>query len=157
VSRIDYPFAVAESVDEGGRYRGLVAGQQVSPALSWLLVNRDVAEAQIDRPPAGPATGQTDERGLGPGPEGLTLSPPRTPRPRRRFHGVLELGPEDFVKKAGPLWDEILLHLKKAPAAKVRVRLVVEAESPEGFAEEVRRIVQEKANALRFREFGFED
>lgn len=157
VNRIDYTFAVAVGVDDAGRYRGLVAGGQVSPALSWLLVKREMAEAQLGRdqspPPGSPVS--VDGEGSGPGkPTGPTTA---GPRPRRRFQGVLELGPEDFVKKAGPLWEEILHHLGKAPAARVRVRVVVEAESPEGFDEAIRRTVQENAAALRFVEALFEE
>jgi len=154
---IDWPFAVAEGVDEAGRYRGLVAGRQANPALSWLLVKRDVAEAQLGRDQSPPPVGPVPVDGEGSGRAEPTEPKTEEPRPRRRFQGVLELGPEDFVKKAGPLWEEILRHLEKAPAARVRVRLSIEAESPEGFDEAIRRTVQENAAALRFVEAVFEE
>ncbi len=154
----DWPFAVAEGVDGAGRYRGLVAGRDVRPALSWLLVRREVAIEQIDgSTPSSPPPPGTGRDGEGPTPPDTGGGEPARPRPRRYFHGSLELGPQELVKKAGTLWEEILRHLEGVPGAKVRLRLDIEAECPNGFDGRVRRIVQENAAVLRLLEAVFEE
>lgn len=159
VSRLgDWPFAVAEGVDEGGRYRGLAAARDVRPELSWLLVKREAAEAQLrEETRLQHPDGDRASRKHGDGAETGTPPPP-SPRPQpRRFHGMLELVPDDLVRRAGPLWEEILRPLQDLAGARVRVRIVLEADSAQGFSEEVRRIVQENARALRLAEAVFEE
>lgn len=84
-------------------------------------------------------------------------APPRQSRRKRRFYASLEVPADQFVKRAGPIWEEVLAHLVADPKATARVVIQIEASHAEGFDERTRRIVQENASALKFTEATFEE
>jgi predicted AAA+ superfamily ATPase len=162
-------YAYAESYDEAaGRYRGLRAGQQISITSDdrGLLVKPSVARAQMDAerpvaPPVGPVA--TPPGGfVPPGPPlpGLggqdTVSTPDPPTGPKRYHGTVVLDPQRPGRDASRIADEVIAHLTGIVGARVRVTLEIEAEIPDGAADNVVRIVTENSRTLRFESHGFE-
>ena len=89
-------FAYAESRDEAaGRYRGLIAGQQVnvSPESTSLLVKPDIARRQLDADiPSSPTDSSVPPQAK-PGITGTSPLPPKIQTQPRRFHGSVSLDP----------------------------------------------------------------
>ncbi len=157
VSRFTAEFAYAESVGEDGRYHGLVFGSQALVARSGLVVKLEAAKKQ--REAEEEAAEAAMAGGPPPGVEARTgpATPPRQPRAKRVFIATLDVPADQFVKRAGPIWEEVLAHLVADPKATARVVIQIEASHAEGFDERTRRIVQENASALKFTEATFEE
>lgn len=159
-------FAYADSYDEAaGRYRGLLAGQQVvlsDASSTGLLVRPDVARPQLEaeaaRPVPGATAGSPDGDGApapaGP-PAGGGGKPALPPRPKR-YHGTVELDASRVGRDAGRIADEVVSHLVGLVGAQVRVTLEIEAEVEVGVPENVVRIVTENGRTLKFTNNGFE-
>jgi predicted AAA+ superfamily ATPase len=155
-------YAYAESYDEpAGRYRGLRAGQHIAITSDdrGLLVKPGVARVQMDaerpvEPPVEP--GPTPP---GPTPPGPTPPGPTPPAPRagpKRYHGTVALDPQRPGRDASRIADEVIAHLTGIVGARVRITLEIEAEIPDGAADNVVRIVTENSRTLRFESHGFE-
>lgn len=56
----------------------------------------------------------------------------------------------------GRIAQEILTHLVNVPGVRVEVTLEIEATAPEGFPDNVVRIVAENARTLKFKSHAFE-
>lgn len=61
------------------------------------------------------------------------------------------------ARVAGRIAEEIVQHLSTLSGARVRVRLEIEAEMPEGAPENVVRTVSENCHTLKFSFQGFEE
>jgi hypothetical protein len=163
-------FAFAERFDaETERYVGLRAGSRVSihpDAPSGVVVKPSIAAAQLQ------AERQRDESAPGSGPlpsypQGRehpthTLfaeehSSAAASAPPRRFIGEVELRPDMPGKDASQVAAEVIAHLNGLRDARVRVRLMIEAEVPEGIPEHVQRVVTENARTLNFQTSSFEN
>lgn len=149
-------FAYAQAFDEGShRYRGLVAGRHADVVMdgSAVVVQSRVAAPQLDAdtsetgtPAAGPATD-----GAGPG-DTATVAPGAQVT---RFYGRVELDPLRFLRQMSTISDELVAHFGNA-GAKLRLTLELEAESPDGFPDDVQRTVTENAATLKFESHEFE-
>ena len=155
-----YAYATAPLGVDG--YPGLSLDKPVSVSLDGdaVLVLRTVAEAQLDKvkPEVGvPSGGQPGATDLGGG--GDTSDKPKTADSASaptRFHATVELD----AARPGPMVAQIaqalLVELSRGPAAKVRIRLDIEAEDDSGFAPDVVDIVSDNARTLKIPAFGFE-
>ncbi|GGK73387.1 DUF499 domain-containing protein [Streptomyces flaveus] len=107
-----------------------------------------------------PSTG-AGPRPAGPGMPQASLSSlaPEGPAPARhaRFFGSYPMDAERIGKDFTKFIEEILPHLRSVPGAEVRLRLEVEAHSPDGYPEDKVRVVTENARTLKFEPYGFED
>lgn len=166
-------FAIAERWDEvHARYVGLVAGDVGRLVLdgSTLVVKPEVARRQMDadaavraaQPPPGGGTAPstataTPTAGTG-ATTGADPSSPRVPpKPKRRFHGSVELSPLKVASDADRIAVEVIKHLTSLVGAEVRVRLEIDAVAPDGVPEDVVRVVTLNANVLKFTSGDFED
>jgi hypothetical protein len=57
----------------------------------------------------------------------------------------------------GQVTEEVLQHLTTLPAARVKVTVEIEAEMPNGVANDVQRVINENCQTLRFKSYGFEE
>jgi predicted AAA+ superfamily ATPase len=164
-------FAYADSFNESeGRYIGLRCGQAIRlsvDSLSGLLVKPDIAAAQRlkDIPPTpAPIPPSTEGTDVPTSPEvpsgGTVISPSHVPVPKKqpkRYHGSVELEPARLVRDAGQIAEEVISHLSGLVGATVKVTLEIEADVPEGFSDQVVRIVTENGKTLKFNIQGFEE
>jgi len=173
--------------EAAGRYRGLVYGQRARVVFDGqsVLVKPEAAQRQIEadqrkqeedeRARAGRDSGATypvgGSNGATPtaahdGPGSYSVTAPATvagtaaataPPKLRRYHGTAELDTMRLGRDAGRIAEEIVQHLSTLPGARVRVRLEIEAELPEGAPEGVVRTVSENGRTLKFTSQGFEE
>ena len=159
-------FAYAESFDEeGGRYRGLRAGEGIElrdPSAPGVLVKPAVARKQLDaevKPvPNGDDKPTPDPDGTGgddPGP-GPQPPDPTPPLRLKRFHGAVTLDAGRVGLDASDIANEVIAHLDGLVGAKVTVTLEIAAELPDGFPDHVVRTVNENSSTLKFTDHGFE-
>ncbi len=151
-------FAYAEGFDEeAGRYRALHGGERVTLAEndSGLLVRPEMAQRQMDEeaplPPTAPGSEPetASPTSAGAGRAGAVEPPRPAPRPKR-YYGEVELDPERAGRDAGKIAEEVLVHLTTVAGATVKVTLAIEASAPDGFPENVVRIVAENGRVLKF-------
>ena len=164
-------FAYAGRFDaETGRYEGLKltgVGPVVIDSLS-VLVKPDVAKAQAAADAAARSGASAAAQGAGPADGTDTQDGSATPadadggtkagtqEPARRFFGTVEVDAERAGRDMGRIAEEVLQHLITLPGSKVRVTVEIEAEVPEGVPDDIRRIVSENGQTLRFKAQGFE-
>ena len=63
---------------------------------------------------------------------------------------------ERYGRDLSKLAQEVLPHLAAAEGGRLRIRVEIEADAPDGFSPETVRVVSENAATLRFEESGFE-
>ena len=155
-------FAIADGIDDNGRYLGLVLPTDDRPVTvrnTTLLVRPDLAEQQ-----------RSQERQPEPAPAGSTPVPEHTdvgadtrvvPTPTQatytRFYGARLLNPERYAADFSKIINEILQPLAGVDGTRLEVRVEVTAVNPTGFDESKRRTVSENAETLRFEQHGFEE
>jgi len=174
-------FAYAEGWDEAaGRYRGMVYGQRARIVFDGqsMLVKSEAAQRQIEKDeeiararaaqvsggisyPVGTSDTVTPAA-THDGPAGYSTAAPAVPAASappqlRRYHGTAELDTMRLGRDAGRIAEEIVQHLSTLPGARVRVRLEIEAELPDGAPEGVVRTVSENGRTLKFVSQGFEE
>ena len=118
--------------------------------VSGLLVTPERALAQIEkergsRPPPGNGEDET-----------LPPHPPPPPSLPRRFYASVTIDPNRAGRDVGRIAEEVLQHLTILPGASVRITLDVQADVPEGFPDDVQRVVTENCQTLKFTTQGFE-
>jgi hypothetical protein len=85
------------------------------------------------------------------------VEPPTPPAPRlKRFHGTVVLEADRVGRDAGRIAEELISHLVVQAGAKVTVTLEIDAQLPEGAADQLVRTVTENARTLKFTSQGFE-
>ncbi|PZP18464.1 MAG: hypothetical protein DI607_04935, partial [Sphingomonas hengshuiensis] len=164
VGQIDaaYGFATGPFGNDG--YPGLTLDRPATVSLDSdaVLVVRAAAEAQRDRNAAtiGPASPATSDQPGGTRPGSSTepgaASADATLHLPTRFHATVELDPT----RPGPLISQIaqsiLVELARGAGSKVRLRLDIEGEAPEGYPDDVVSVVTENAATLRIQGAAFE-
>jgi predicted AAA+ superfamily ATPase len=158
-------FAYADAWDEQNqRYQGLQVGRQIRMNIEGggLLVKPEVAAPQLAQPPKRDESTPTENGHHETGGEGETETSTdgstRTEQPRaRRFHGSISLDPIRLGRDAAGVADEIVQHLMKQLGAKVEVTLEIQAEIPNGAADDLVRTVSENCRTLKFKSFDFEE
>jgi predicted AAA+ superfamily ATPase len=172
---IDY-FAYADSVDDTGKYLGLVFGEGRSSIINdghSVLVKPEVAQKQIyearkkakgedgpiiiiDGGDGGKIGTQEGEKGPDGGQGGTVVRPPPSKR-MRRFHGTIDLDPKRAGRDAGNIAESVIQHLELEKGANVKVTIEIVASIPEGAGERTIRTVSENCRTLKFKHFGFEE
>lgn len=154
--------AVAQAKDDSGRYLDLAAGAMADGVVGTsLIVNPAIAERQriADANTTGFAGGSVldgdADSDPAPGP-GSTVERPSPPQ-RRRWFGVISIDPARLGSEAARINTEVLAHLNGLDGAEMEIAIEVRATRSDGFPDDVARIVDENANALRFDPHGFED
>jgi hypothetical protein len=150
-------FAYAQAFDEDAhRYRGLVAGGHADVVIdgSAVVVRPEVAAPQLEAEVpeaaragerAAPDAGRpADDRAAGASGGAMT-----------RFYGRVELDPVRFLRQMSTISDELVTHLGSA-GARLHLTLELEAESQEGFPDDVQRTITENAATLKFESHEFE-
>ena len=151
-------FAYAQAFDEkGDRYQGLIAGRLADVLVddSAVVIKSEVAAPQLEAevPEAekrGADVAGDDASGRDgastAGEPGIDVT---------RFYGRVELDPVRFLRQMSTISDELVMHLGNA-GARLRLTLELEAESQEGFADDVQRTITENAATLKFESHEFE-
>jgi hypothetical protein len=118
-----------------------------------------VAEAQFGKHAPGPA--QTGAVGNGSIVAGEAPGQPQTgsgveaaPRPRR-FYAKITLDPNRPTPQVSNIAQSILSELDRARGTKITLTLDIEAETANGFPEDVEGIIRDNAATLRITDFGF--
>src|SRR5699024_1544533 len=75
---------------------------------------------------------------------------------KTRYFGTRELQSDRAGTEFKKVYDEVISHLVQ-PGVQVRIRLDIEATNPDGFAEDVVRVVGENSRTLKFDQGGFEE
>ena len=72
------------------------------------------------------------------------------------FFGSVELDPIKAKLQFSDVAEEMLMLFTQKPGVKVRISVEIEAESPNGFDDDIQRAVRENCDQLKFknREFG---
>jgi hypothetical protein len=156
----DTKCAIADRFDDAkGEYIGLQLGRLVEVNLNsdMVLVRRDVAEAQLakyapQRDGTGGATGTVI---VDP-----PLSPPRSPgadrtRPRR-FYAKITLDPNRPTPQVSNIAQSILSELDRVRGTRMTLTLDIDAQTADGFPEDIESVVRDNAASLRITDFGFE-
>ena len=166
VNSEDY-FAYADSVTDG-KYTALKYNQYVGFVdRSGYLVKQIAAlkqknaEAQAKPEPQPnpwkvPAGEQPESPNDNPMPQPATEPQPHQPQ-NRRFSMTATLDNTRVVKNVGSLMDEIINHLMQIDGAKVELKLLVEAEMPNGTPVNIARAIKENCATLKVDDFGFDE
>ncbi|WP_396604468.1 hypothetical protein ACFLEY_00515 [Bradyrhizobium sp. YCK136] len=162
MARSDAKYAIADRFDDAkGEYVGLRLAQLVSVDLNSdaVLVSREAADAQLTehlQPPrsVGSEDGKT---AVGPRPEIIVQTPPQSaPRRPRRFYAKIVLDPNRPTPQVSSIAQSILSELDRVRGTRVTLTLDIDAETTEGFPEDVESVIRDNAASLRIADFGFE-
>jgi hypothetical protein len=148
---LDAPFGVAHAFDEAtGRYSELTLDRPVLVTLQggMLLVSRAAAEAQLasEKPPGGEAEPKAGAERSGQ-PE-AEPEPGEAPRPKR-FYATVDLDPVRPGPLVSQIAQSIVVELQRSKGAKVKVRLDIEGEAPDGYTNDVVSVVRDNAGTLK--------
>ena len=163
LARADAKYAIADRFDEAkGEYVGLRLGRLVEIDFNsdMVLVRREVAEAQLakhSQPVGSPSgadgtlvTGQLPVVGQPP------AAPVGAPRRPRRFYAKIALDPNRPTPQVSNIAQSILSELDRVRGTKMTVTLDIDAETADGFPDDVESVVRDNAASLRITDFGFE-
>ncbi len=151
----DEGLGLAQGKQESGAYVGLQLKRSVEPrfGVGALLVRHAVAKrlmAELGAP-------QSDEA-ASPRPEAVGLGErlPNTRTKPKRFIGVVQLDSLRGLAKAGQVFESVVHELDRTPGTKLRITLEVQAESADGFPEDVEAVVTDNAGTLGFTDKKFD-
>jgi len=157
-------FAYADGVDpQEERYIGLrTSGGQILP--TGFLVQTDAAKKQIEKDqeeirdpdpyPKDPDRPSEKDREEEEEPVPPRPTPPGLPK---RFFGTVKLDPSRAGLKFSEISEEVLQHFAVRSDVKLQISIEIEAESEEGFDEQIQRTVRENATQLQFDSRDFEE
>lgn len=173
-------FALAQGYDDAqGRYAGLwLPGEDATPHVTeqTLLVTpaRATEQRRAESAEAPPREAESESSepafATGPGraagahtPASAALAPGHGVRADsaleselRRYFASAQLSEQRYTLDFKQIADEVLAHLA-TPGTRLRVRVEIEAEAPDGFSEALIRTVRENAAVLKFDESSFEE
>jgi predicted AAA+ superfamily ATPase len=161
-------FGYAASWDEEqGKYLNLQTGGltgRITFDGASVLVKPDIAAKQIEATTPETTTtageGDTGTTATGPTPGGVTTVQPGGDKPKetkqKKFYGTVELPSVGAGLKFSEIMQEVVQHFSKDPQNKVKIKVDIEAESPEGFDEATVRTARENAKTLNFDQANFE-
>lgn len=165
LNRSDAKYAIADRFDEPrGEYVGLKLGRLVEVDFNsdMVLVRADVAQAQLAKntpqpaqvAPGTPGAAAKSSAASGQPPVG----PPVATQPRpRRFYAKITLDPNRPTPQVSNIAQSILSELDRARGTKITLTLDIDAETAEGFSEDIENMVRDNARDLRITDFGFEE
>ena len=162
----DY-FGYAGSVTDADEYRGFVYGDplpQVQISETSVLIKLDAAmeydkkESEKEQPSTESSDEkQTGKAGTETGTEGVDQPKLQKEKKKKRFFASSKLDPLRFTSQAGQIGENIVAHLQAHKDANVTITIDIQADSDEGFNDELVRTVSENSNALNVDQHGFED
>jgi predicted AAA+ superfamily ATPase len=158
-------FGYATAVNNQ-KYEGFVFGRSVTVHLDAesVLIEPGVALAWQDRSseknqgsPTNAANIETDpaDSTVGASTQSETTKAAQPETLKTRFFGTVELDPVRAQLQFAEIQRELIHHLQTAANAKVRIRVDIEAENPDGYGEKEVRTIRENASALGFGESDF--
>jgi len=105
-----------------------------------------------------PAFGLDTSGDGGDGPtDTVIVPPPDARRQPRRFYAKVALDPNRPTPQVSNIAQSILSELDRVRGTKVTLTLDIDAETAEGFPEDVESVVRDNAASLRIKDFGFEE
>ena len=137
-------FGYAERL-EGGVPKGVVLGEEVAPSLGGYLLKPEVAARFLREKTGGDVPPSPDGKGDD---EEVPVPPPPRPSRPRRFYLKKTLRMESLLPEVRALAEEVLLHLYKEGGVRLEVVLEAHAEAPEGFPEDLERVLRENSRVL---------
>jgi hypothetical protein len=151
LGRVDAKYAIADRFDEvKGEYVGLKLGRLVEVDFNsdTVLIRRSAAEEQLAKQmPQGPDQSALTDGGAQP-----PLPEPVSKRPRR-FYAKVALDPNRPTPQVSKIAQSILSELDRVRGTTVTLTLDIDAETSEGFPEDVESVVRDNAASLRITEF----
>lgn len=163
LARSDAKYAIADRFDDAnGEYAGLRLGRLVEIDFNSdaVLVRREVADALLTKeaPPIGAPVGGNGSITAGQPPAaGQRVSgEPVAPRRPRRFYAKIVLDPNRPTPQVSNIAQSILSELDRVRGTTLKLTLDIDAETAEGFPEDVESVVRDNAASLRITDFGFE-
>lgn len=159
-------FLAYASGKDGDKYLGFAFGRSTQPVLdqSALLIELEAArlyQSTIAAPTPSPEP---------PSREGVTPTPPaerttqqpsaiKTPssQPKRHFYGVVSLDPIKAKMDFATIVDEIIQNFNLKSDVKVKISVDIQAESTNGFDENLQRTIRENCSVLRFNNAEFDE
>jgi uncharacterized protein len=146
---IDPGLGIPQPPAEAGRGTPVGAGR------------RGVPEAQLARqtpravPAGAPGNGSTvtGPSTAGQPPRGTAVVAPARPR---RFYAKISLDPNRPRPQVSNIAQSILSELDRTWGTTITLTLDIDAESADGFPEDVENVVRDNARSLRITDFGFE-
>jgi len=164
-ARADAKYAIADRFDAAkNEYIGLKLGRLVEVDLNsdMVLVWREVADAQLSKlVPEGESKTTTPPGSILPGQPSVAGEPPlptpvRMPQRPRRFYAKITLDPNRPTPQISNIAQSILSELDRARDTTITLTLDIDAETTNGFPEDVEAVVRDNAASLRITDFGFE-
>jgi predicted AAA+ superfamily ATPase len=155
LNRTDTKYAIADRFDEAkGEYVDLKLPPklvQIDLNSEMVLVRREVAEAQLAKetrrlPETPEPTGDDGDR---------TKKKEQPPRPRR-FYAKVTLDPNRPTAQVSNIAQSILSELDRVRGTRLTLTLDIDAQTADGFPEDVESVVRDNAASLRITDFGFE-
>ena len=130
------------------RLFGRLVGDELNSVV--VLVRREVAEVQLQRDGTGGGTIIVD-------PPPPPPPPPTDNRPRpRRFYARITLDPNRPTPQVSNIAQSILSELDRVRGTKLTLTLDIDAQTADGFPEDIESVVRDNAVSLRITDFGFE-
>ena len=168
VNSEDY-FAYADSVTDGkytalkyNQYVGFVdrSGYLVKQIAALKQKNAEAQAKPEPQPQPNPWKVPEGEQPESPNdnhmPQPATEPQPHQPQ-NRSFSMTATLDNTRVVKNIGSLMDEIINHLMQIDGAKVELKLLVEAEMPNGTPVNIARAIKENCATLKVDDYGFDE
>ena len=164
LARSDAKYAVADSFDEEkSEYVSLKVAQLVTIDLGseMVLVRRAAADAQVAKAAQQPLPpgNKAEDEGTTDGPTKSEKPPvvgPIAIRPRR-FYAKITLDPNRPTPMVSNIAQSILSELDRVRGTRITLILDIDAETENGFPDDVESVVRDNAASLRITNFSFEE
>lgn len=157
---------------DGDRYLGFVFGRGTSCMIddASLLIEREEAVAYKER--TKPAPAQHIENAASPAPQGIAGKAqnfaPTAGMPahtavnvqqggKTQFYGTISLDPVKAKMDFATIMDEVVQHFTSKFGVNVKINIEIQANSKDGFDQNLQRTIKENCNVLKFSSAEFED
>jgi predicted AAA+ superfamily ATPase len=132
--------ADAEAAEQA-RTRARAAASAAYAEQATSSVVRDRPDSAFIEPPSPPASSYSTR---------LETDLFEVKRPKTRFHGTIKLDPRQPSRQMPTIAAEVLQHLTSLLGCNVEVTLEIHADYPDGFSEDIQRIIKENCATLKF-------
>jgi len=139
-------FGYAGSL-EGGGPKGVVLGGDVAPSLGGYLLRPELA-ARVWKQRSELSTNRDESDNFKRSDKDEPAPPPPKVSRPKRFYLKKALRLENLLSEVQTLAQEVLLHLAKEGGVRLEVVLEAHAEAPEGFPEDLERVLRENSQVL---------
>jgi hypothetical protein len=115
-----------------------------------------IIDPTIDGGGDGTGAGRTDTGNGTGGGTGPTPLPPVV-RKTRRYWATVEIDPTAIATQPAKIGKEIVQHLAALPDGTVRVTIEIDATVAGGIPDDLKRVLNENSQTLKFRQHGFDE